>query len=82
MRKKSKLELGRYMGLLSDFSFKKLLGQEENKALLIDFLNALIDKPDKIADIQYLPTEHLGRTKKDRNAIFDIHCITNKRNGS
>jgi predicted transposase/invertase (TIGR01784 family) len=78
MRKKINPKLGRYMNLLSDFAFKRLLGQEENKALLIDFLNALIDKPDKIVDIQYLQTEHLGKTATDRNAIFDIHCITNQ----
>jgi hypothetical protein len=39
-----KEQLGRYMDLRTDFAFKKLLGTEENKDLLIDFLNVLPDK--------------------------------------
>jgi predicted transposase/invertase (TIGR01784 family) len=65
-----------YISPRTDFGFKKLFSTEKNKELLIDFLNALIDKPDKIVDIRYLQTEHLGRTAKDRHAVFDIHCIT------
>ncbi|KAA6301049.1 MAG: hypothetical protein EZS26_002798 [Candidatus Ordinivivax streblomastigis] len=76
MNKETNSTKGRYMDLLTDFAFKTLLGQDRNKALLIDFLNVLINRPDKITDIQYLPTEHLGRTEKDRKAIFDIHCVT------
>jgi predicted transposase/invertase (TIGR01784 family) len=67
-----------YLNPLTDFGFKKLFSTENNKELLIDFLNALIDKPDKIVDIRYLETAQLGRTAKDRNAIFDIHCITDQ----
>jgi predicted transposase/invertase (TIGR01784 family) len=70
---------GAYINPLTDFGFKKLFGTESNKALLIDFLNALIDRPDKITDIRYLPTEHLGKTQKNRNAFYDIHCVTSKK---
>jgi predicted transposase/invertase (TIGR01784 family) len=73
MRKK---KLGRFMDLRTDFAFKKLLGTESNKALLIDFLNVLLNKPNKITDVRYLPTEHLGNAEKYRKAVFDIYCST------
>jgi predicted transposase/invertase (TIGR01784 family) len=76
MTNENNFESVRYMDILTDFAFKTLLGQDRNKALLIDFLNALMDRPDKITHIQYLPTEHLGKTNEDRKAFFDIHCIT------
>jgi predicted transposase/invertase (TIGR01784 family) len=78
MEQEKNLQSVRYMDILTDFAFKTLLGQDRNKALLIDFLNALIDRPDKITHIRYLPTEHLGKTDEDRRAFFDIHCITSK----
>ncbi len=72
-----KINLGTYINLFTDFGFKKLFGQEDSKDLLIDFLNALLlEKEDKIVDIIYIKSEHLGRTESDRKAIFDIHCKT------
>jgi predicted transposase/invertase (TIGR01784 family) len=71
-----KIKSGRFMNLHTDFAFKKLLGTKRNKALLINLLNTLLNKPNKIIDVQYLQTEHLGHTEKDRKAIFDIYCIT------
>ncbi|WP_293087761.1 PD-(D/E)XK nuclease family transposase [Moorena sp. SIO3H5] len=32
----------KYIHLLTDFGFKRVLGTESNKALLIDFLNTLL----------------------------------------
>ncbi|GHV57826.1 hypothetical protein FACS1894182_07740 [Bacteroidia bacterium] len=74
----TKIFMSTYLDPLSDFGFKKLFSTESNKELLIDFLNALINKPEKIIDIRYLQTEYLGKTKKERSAIFDIHCITDQ----
>jgi hypothetical protein len=78
MEQENNLQSVRYMDILTNFAFKTLLGQDRNKALLIDFLNALIRRPDKITRIRYLPTEHLGKTDEARKAFFDIHCITSK----
>ncbi len=68
--------LGKYINPFTDFGFKKLFGEEANKDLLIDFLNALLAEKEHIKDITYLKNEHLGRTESDRKAIFDLYCET------
>lgn len=59
--------------LLCDFMFKRLFGSEANKDVLIGFLNMLL-KDVEIADVDFIPTEHLGLTEEDRKVIFDISC--------
>ena len=59
--------------LLNDFMFKRIFGSEENKDVLIAFLNVMLDDLD-IRDVTFIPTEHLGGTEHDRKAIFDISC--------
>ena len=68
----------RYINPLSDWAFKRFFGTETNKDLLIDFLNELIIREDKIIDLTYRPTEQLGAEEHDRKAIFDIYCKTDK----
>lgn len=65
----------RYLNPFTDFGFKKLFGTEENKALLIDFLNQLLGKQEgKIADLHFLSNEQLGRSPLERRAVYDIFC--------
>lgn len=59
--------------LLCDFMFKRLFGSEVNKDVLIGFLNLLLEDVN-IADVDFIPTEHLGLTEEDRKVIFDISC--------
>jgi PD-(D/E)XK nuclease family transposase len=67
----------KYINPFTDFGFKKLFGTELNKDLLIDFLNEVIlPQQRKIADLSYRSNEHLGQTKLDRKAIFDLYCIS------
>jgi len=63
-----------YVNPFTDFGFKKLFGSEPNKDLLIDFLNELLKTKEKIKDLTYKKTEHLGSTDTDRKAIFDLYC--------
>lgn len=58
----------------TDFGFKKLFGEEANKALLIDFLNALLPQHHQIADLTFQNVEALPDTSEERKAFFDIHC--------
>ena len=55
-----------------DFVFKKLFGTEENKDLLIDFINAFVSEEDQVRDIviknPYNEKEFLG----DKLSILDI----------
>jgi predicted transposase/invertase (TIGR01784 family) len=69
---------GRYAELYTDFGFKKVLGTETNKELLLDLLNELIDNMEYIDDLNYKSTEHLGKLKVDRKVVFDIYCETKR----
>lgn len=62
-----------YAELLCDFMFKRLFGSEENKDVLIGFLNILMHDA-AIVDVDFIPTEHHGMTEHDRKAVFDISC--------
>lgn len=64
----------KYINPFTDFGFKKIFGEEASKELLIDFLNALIPQANKIIDLKFNNTEHLGLREADRYAIFDIYC--------
>jgi len=66
----------KYLNPLSDFGFKKIFGEEANKVILIDFLNALLSKEETglIKDLKFDNTERLGSKFEDKNVIFDIYC--------
>lgn len=70
--------MSRYINFYTDFAFKKIFGTEENKDLLISFLNALLDlKGDgEIKDLTYLNSEILGEDIRERRAIYDVYCQT------
>jgi predicted transposase/invertase (TIGR01784 family) len=70
--------MDKYINPFTDFGFKKLFGEEANKDLLIDFLNALIQERGTITDLTYLKTEQLGVAEADRKAIFDLYCQNHK----
>jgi len=71
----NKIELKeKFVNPFTDFGFKKLFGSEPNKDLLIDLLNELLKTKEKIKDLTYKKTEHLGSTDTDRKAIFDLYC--------
>ena len=68
-------EKPRYVNPFTDFGFKRIFGEEPNKALLIDFLNELLkDEEGEIVELEYLKNEQVGRLPSDRRAIFDLHC--------
>ena len=65
----------KYFNPFTDFGFKKIFGEELNKALLIDFLNELLRSEEStIVDLEYLTNEQLGYSPTVRRAVFDIHC--------
>ncbi len=70
----------KYIDPFTDFGFKWLFGTEDNKALLISFLNDLLDIEYKIVDITYRNLEKLGLNIVDRKAVFDIFCTDEKNN--
>jgi predicted transposase/invertase (TIGR01784 family) len=69
----------KYIDPFTDFGFKKLFGEENNKELLLDFLNELLHKEEgKIVSLSYLKTERLGISEESRKAIFDLYCENEK----
>lgn len=64
----------KYLNPFTDFGFKKIFGEEASKPLLIDFLNALLPHPHKVADLSFKNNEQLGLNEFDRKAIYDIYC--------
>jgi predicted transposase/invertase (TIGR01784 family) len=68
----------KYINPFTDFGFKKLFGTEPNKDLMIDFLNQILPKKHQIKDLTYTKNEYLGNTDRDRKAIFDLYCTSEK----
>jgi predicted transposase/invertase (TIGR01784 family) len=64
----------KYINPYTDFGFKKLFGEEANKDLLIDFLNAILPPERHIQTLTFLNTEILPDSVVGRRAIFDIAC--------
>ncbi|ONI41148.1 hypothetical protein AN639_04065 [Candidatus Epulonipiscium fishelsonii] len=66
------------MELLSptiDFIFKKIFGEEKNKDLLIDFLNAVLRYETPIVDLEYLDTIIKKEYIDNKYSILDIKSI-------
>ena len=70
--------MGRYINLFTDFGFKKIFGSEENKDILLDFLNTLLADKQTITDLKFLNSERLGNSILERKAIFDLYCENDK----
>lgn len=64
----------KYINPFTDFGFKKIFGEEANKLLLIDFLNALLPEKNKIANIIFKNTEQRGSIAIERRVSYDIYC--------
>lgn len=65
-----------YINPLTDFGFKLIFGQPENKDLLLSFLNGVFQGEREIADVEFVDKEHIGENKDSRALIYDLHCKT------
>jgi len=69
---------GVFVNPFTDYGFKKIFGEEANKAILIDFLNALLQQEQKIVDLTFKKNEQLGELIDAKGVIFDIYCENEK----
>ena len=62
-----------------DFVFKKIFGAENNKFVLIDFLNSAINDKDKIVDVELKNTDIEKEFLDSKFSRLDIKAITDKK---
>ena len=65
-----------YLDPKNDFAFKKIFGREENKDILIAFLNDILDHEyiGQIVDVQFLPTVQNPDIAAKKQSILDVLC--------
>ena len=66
--------MGKFINPFTDVGFKRIFGQEINKDLLVDFLNALLEGERQVKDITVLDKEQLPVFEDDRKLIYDVYC--------
>lgn len=57
---------------LADPTFKKVFGECDD--LLINLINALLELPDSVVSIEYLPSELLAKKGSGKNTVVDVRC--------
>ena len=61
-----------------DFAFKKLFGSEENKEILISFINSIVSKDNQIKNIELKNPYNISNYRKGKMTILDIKAIDEK----
>ena len=60
-----------------DFAFKKIFGSEENKDILLLFINAILPEQDTLASLELKNPYNLKDFASDKMTILDIRAIDN-----
>ena len=64
----------RYVDILTDAGFKAVFGDQNNKDVLIDFLNVVLPESRMVSDIEYSTTEIPGFTPENKSVRLDLRC--------
>ena len=67
-------DCGVFIDPYTDFGFKRIFGWDGNVALLIDFINTVLQPDQRIVRLNYLNSEQPGVLKGERKAVFDTYC--------
>jgi len=66
----------RFLDVKTDYAFKKVFGSEQSKAILIDFLNALINFPDtSITDLVIVDPYQIPLIKGMKDSYVDVKAV-------
>ena len=73
-----RIPLERLMDLKIDYAFKQLFGNEKNKKITIEFLNAILHKSgrNKIQEVTFLNTETGREYEEDKESRLDLLVLT------
>ena len=65
-----------YLDPKNDFAFKKIFGSEQNKDILITFLNDVLnhDHVGQIVEVTFLPTVKNPEIAAQKESLFDVLC--------
>lgn len=58
-----------------DFAFKKLFGSEENKEILISFINSIISEENQIKNLELKNPYNISNYKNGKMTILDIKAV-------
>ncbi|MCT4605535.1 MAG: Rpn family recombination-promoting nuclease/putative transposase [Marinisporobacter sp.] len=61
-----------------DFAFKKLFGSEENKDILMSFINSVLSKEEQIVDLELKNPYNLVSYRNGKMSILDIKAVDEK----
>ena len=64
----------RYVDILSDAGFKAVFGNQKNKQVLIDLINAILPPDRTVRELSYSTTEIPGFTLANKSVRLDLRC--------
>ncbi|MCQ2147777.1 MAG: Rpn family recombination-promoting nuclease/putative transposase, partial [Bacteroidales bacterium] len=66
--------MSRYVNILKDSGFKAVFGDQENKEVIIGFLNTVLAGEHVVTDVEFMNNEVFGKTVDARAVRYDLHC--------
>ena len=74
--KASHIKHPKFAPLILDFTFKKAFANEQSTEPLVFLLNTFLAEKlrNPIKDVSIMNSEQLGKTRLNRNAVFDVYC--------
>ena len=65
-----------YINIQTDFGFKHVFGNIDNKTALVRFLNALFEGRLTVTDVVYHDKEILPSEENGKRIVYDVYCTT------
>ena len=68
------ITMQRFVDILTDSGFKAVFGEQRNREVLMDLINAFLPKDRHVRDITYSATELPGFTLSNKSVRLDLRC--------